>query len=71
MGLLNPRARCPQCKGKIHVSRITRSAPEVCQHCGAPLEGSDVLGLRVKGTREGKTEAEREAIEENRERGIL
>lgn len=71
MGLLNPRARCPHCGGKIHVSRIARRAPEVCQHCGAPLEGLDLIGLRVKGSRQGRTEAEREAIRENRERGIL
>ncbi len=75
MGLLNPRARCPNCKGKIHVSYGARKAPQVCEHCGAELEGSDLTAtLRVKGEtspwqtlRGGRqmSAAERAAIEEN------
>jgi len=59
MGLMNVRAICPNCGGKIHtqpkgLGHLTwmRNGPlvqtgSVCQHCGVALSGRVRLGNRA------------------------
>lgn len=44
MGFMNPRAKCPNCGGKIHTGAMGLSSGKECQWCGTPLTGKVLFG---------------------------
>ena len=52
MGFWNPRARCPNCGGKIHttLSGIVERTGTSCQFCGVPLTGKVRFGMAQLAT---------------------